>query len=43
MSLPPNSHEADRQLLELADKLDHDAAMLEGQTKPPSDATRRQR
>jgi hypothetical protein len=31
-------HEADRQLLTLADKLDHEAARLEGQTEPPRGA-----
>jgi hypothetical protein len=45
MAAVPTSggHCADRQLITLADKLDHKAAKLEVETKPPSGATRRQR
>jgi hypothetical protein len=32
-------HRADRLLVTLAEQLDHEAAMLEGQTEPSSDAT----
>jgi hypothetical protein len=41
-AVPTSSgHRADRRLVTLADKLDHEAAMLEVETEPPSDATTR--